>query len=86
MPCRTHHGTRNLSPPLPPRPPPPRNTAHRYVKKGAASICGFFEVVNTKYDPDAVAADEVVPEDRLMPRTEALPLYTVAEFNEKVGQ
>ncbi|CAM9558139.1 unnamed protein product [Pylaiella littoralis] len=61
-----------------------RKQYRRYVKKGAASICGFFEVVNTKYDPDAVVADEVVPEDRLMPRTEALPLYTVAEFNEKV--
>lgn len=58
--------------------------APRYFRKGSAKLCGLVEVVNSKYEREAEGEDEDDVEDRLVPRTEDLPLYTMAEFNEKV--
>ncbi len=57
----------------------------RYFRKGAANICGFVELINEAYTPgDGQGNDENPSATRLVPRTEDLPLYTVAEFNDKV--
>ncbi|CAM9319898.1 unnamed protein product [Pylaiella littoralis] len=61
-----------------------RKQYRRFFKKGSAKLCGIVEVVNPMYEADADGEDEDIVEDRLVPRTEALPLYTMAEFNEKV--
>ncbi len=57
----------------------------RYFRKGSASLLGLFELVNEEYaSGDGEENDGDPSEDRLVPRTEDLPLYTVAEFNDKV--
>ena len=57
----------------------------RYFRKGAANLCGFVELINEEYNPDGEGEDDGDGDKhRLVPRTEPLPLYTVAEFNEKV--
>lgn len=53
----------------------------QYFKKGAANLCGMVELVNEEFSEEALK-NEI--EDRLMPRTEELPLYTMQEFNDKV--
>lgn len=55
----------------------------RYVYKGAAKGCGCLEVVNDMYMMGDKGGKASV--DRLIPRTERLPLYTMAEFNDKVS-
>lgn len=59
---------------------------YRYFRKGAANLCGFVELINEEYQPGdgKDGNDEDGTKHRLMPRTEPLPLYTLAEFNEKV--
>ena len=52
----------------------------QYLTKGAANLCGVVEIVNEEFD-EAILQEV---EDRLMPRTEELPLYTTHEFNDKV--
>lgn len=58
----------------------------RYFRKGAANLCGFVELINEEFKAggDADGEDDEDTKHRLVPRTEPLPLYTVAEFNEKV--
>lgn len=56
-----------------------RKQYRRYFAKGAANVCGFMEVINEDH---ALTKDKV--QDRLVPRTEDLPIYTMAEFNDKV--
>lgn len=46
-----------------------------------------MELINEEYEPGGAAKDgddDDASKHRLVPRTEPLPLYTVAEFNEKV--
>eukprot|EP00752_Nemacystus_decipiens_P001683 g1633.t1 len=62
-----------------------RKQYRRYFRKGAASFCGFVELINEEYTPGAEGEDDADrTKHRLVPRTEPLPLYTMAEFNEKV--
>eukprot|EP00904_Undaria_pinnatifida_P011388 jgi/Undpi1/737/HiC_scaffold_10.g04201.m1 len=58
-----------------------RKQFHRYFAKGAASICGVVAIINEEFSDEALKKEV---EDRLMPRTEELPLYTTQEFNDKV--
>lgn len=53
----------------------------QYFTKGAANLCGMVEIVNEDFADDALKREV---EDRLMPRTEELPLYSTHEFNDKV--
>ena len=53
----------------------------QFFAKGAANVCGLVQVVNENFVDEAVIAEV---EDRLMPRTEELPIYTMEEFNNKV--
>lgn len=53
----------------------------QYLKKGAANLCGMVELVNEEFSEEALRKEV---EDRLVPRTEELPLYTTHEFNDKV--
>ena len=53
----------------------------QYFAKGAASICGVVAIINEEFSDEALKKEV---EDRLMPRTEELPLYTTQEFNDKV--
>lgn len=46
-------------------------------------MCGLVEVVNDEFSDDAI---KKAMEDRLVPRTEELPIYTTQEFNDKVCQ
>ena len=45
-------------------------------------MCGLVELVNENFMDEAALAQV---EDRLMPRTEELPIYTTEEFNNKVN-
>ena len=56
-----------------------RKQYRRYFAKGAANVCGFMEVINEDH---ALTHDKALA--RLVPRTEELPIYTMAEFNDKV--
>ena len=56
-----------------------RKQYYRYFRKGAAKGCGCVEVINDEYYAEGGATM-----DRLVPRIERAPLYTVAEFNDKV--
>lgn len=48
------------------------------MRKGKANIFGCISVINGSYgDADKTG-------ERLVPRTEELPLYTTEEFNDKV--
>lgn len=50
----------------------------QFMRKGKANILGCISVINNSYgnaDKDG---------ERLVPRTEELPLYTTEEFNDKV--
>ena len=53
----------------------------QYFTKGAANLCGVVELINEDFADEALKKEV---EDRLMPRTEELPLYTTHEFNDKV--
>lgn len=53
----------------------------QYFIKGSANLCGFVEVINEDFTDETIKR---AVEDRLMPRTEDLPIYTTEEFNEKV--
>lgn len=53
----------------------------QYLTKGAAHLCGVLAVINTEFSDEAILKEV---QDRLMPRTEKLPLYSTQEFNEKV--
>lgn len=55
--------------------------AMQYFDKGAANLCGVVEIINEEFSDEAILKKA---EDRLMPRTEELPLYTTHEFNAKV--
>ena len=44
-------------------------------------MCGVVELVNENFEDKAILAQF---EDRLIPRTEELPIYTIEEFNDKV--
>lgn len=57
------------------------NSFIQYFTKGAASLCGVVELINEEFTDEAIMKEV---EDRLMPRTEELPLYTTHEFNDKV--
>lgn len=50
--------------------------------KGAANLCGMVELINEEFTDEALKKEV---EDRLMPRTKELPLYTTHEFNAKVA-
>lgn len=50
-----------------------------YVTKGRAKVLGVVEIVNENFGKSTDGSH-----DRLIPRTEALPLYTIVEFNDKV--
>ena len=54
----------------------------QYFTKGAANLCGMVEIINEEFSDEALKKEV---EDRLMPRTEELPLYSTHEFNDKVG-
>lgn len=55
---------------------------HRqYFTKGSASLCGVVELINEDFSDEAIQKQV---EDRLMPRTEELPIYNMQEFNDKV--
>ena len=53
----------------------------QYFKKGAANVCCVVPIVNQNFTDEDVNNGM---EDRLMPRTEELPLYSTLEFNNKV--
>lgn len=53
----------------------------QYFTKGSVSLCGMVEIINDTYSDEALKKEV---EDRLMPRTEELPLYSMHEFNNKV--
>lgn len=60
---------------------------NKYKKKGAAMICCVYELTNEKFVAEGreVDCDNAEAEHHpLMPRTRALPLYTMEEFNLKV--
>lgn len=50
----------------------------QFFTKGTASLCGIVDIINDGF------SDEDLNKDRLMPRTEELPLYTMEDFNKKV--
>ncbi|CBN76583.1 delta-9 desaturase [Ectocarpus siliculosus] len=52
-----------------------------FFTKGAARLCCFVELVNEKFTDEAIQQEV---DNRLMPRTEELPIYTMQEFNDKV--
>lgn len=58
-----------------------RKQYRRYFKKGAAKLFGCVEMVNYDYDSQG----EKITAERLMERTEDLTIYSMAEFNDKVG-
>ena len=58
-----------------------RKQYRRYFSKGRAKILGVVEIVNEAYVQSTEDSKE-----RLMPRTQVLPIYTFVEFNEKVCQ
>ena len=55
--------------------------AVQFFAKGTASICGVVTIINEEFSDEALKKEI---EDRLMPRTEELPIYTTQEFNDKV--
>lgn len=55
--------------------------AVQFFTKGSAHLCCMVEIVNDGFSDEAI---KKVVEDRLMPRTENLPLYSTHEFNDKV--
>lgn len=59
-----------------------RKQYRRFFKKGSANVCGCVELINEEYEDDDEAAKHA---HRLVPRTEALEIYSVSEFNDKVG-
>ncbi len=56
-----------------------RKQYRQYVSKGHTKILGVVEIVNKKFGESTED-----PNDRLIPRTETLPIYSIAEFNDKV--
>lgn len=74
---------------FPPR--PYRLPIHRvqYKKKGEARMLGLFTITNANYDYAAEKRrkerDAATGDGRMMARTEILPIYTIDEFNYKVG-
>lgn len=57
-----------------------RKQYHRYFKKGSAYIFGVVQLINERHDAKGRDTGE-----RLIPRTEDLPIFTLAEFNDKVA-
>lgn len=55
----------------------------QFFKKGSANLCGLLEVVNEEFSDEAI---KKAVEDRLVPRTQELPIYTPKEFNDKVNR
>lgn len=53
----------------------------QFFTKGVAQLCCMVEIINDDFSDEAVKKEV---EDRLMPRTQDLPLYTTLEFNDKV--
>lgn len=58
-----------------------RKQYRRFFEKGSANVLMCLEVVNNRFEGPKRRARN----PRIMPRTEELPLYTLAEFNEKVA-
>eukprot|EP00903_Cladosiphon_okamuranus_P012613 g11801.t1 len=58
-----------------------RKQFKRYFTKGAASFCGVVELINEDFTDEAIQKQV---EDRLIPRTEELPIYNMQEFNDKI--
>ena len=58
----------------------------QYIRKGAAMVCCVYEFKNKGFVAQGRQVDDGDEEEehRLMPRTQALPLYTMDEFNHKV--
>ncbi|CAM9152625.1 unnamed protein product [Ectocarpus sp. 12 AP-2014] len=62
-----------------------RKQYRRYFKKGSAKILGCVEIINERHDGEGDADENGAPQyQRLVPRTEDLPIYSLSEFNEKV--
>ncbi|CAM9704645.1 unnamed protein product, partial [Ectocarpus fasciculatus] len=62
-----------------------RKQYRRFFKKGSAKVLGCVEIINERYKGEGGADDNGAPQyQRLVPRTEDLPMYSLAEFNEKV--
>ncbi|CAM9873857.1 unnamed protein product [Ectocarpus sp. 6 AP-2014] len=62
-----------------------RKQYRRYFKKGSAKMLGCVEIIHERHDGKGDADENGVPQyQRLVPRTEDLPIYSLAEFNEKV--
>lgn len=57
----------------------------QYSRKGSAMLFCMYEIKNKNFVGDKANIDEDEEEVRLMPRSEALPIYTMAEFNDKVS-
>lgn len=53
----------------------------QFFTKGAAHLCCMVEIINDGFSDEAI---KKAVENRLMPRTEDLPIYTTHEFNDKV--
>lgn len=56
----------------------------RVLSAAAGAAAGCLQVINERYKCDDEQGDEQPKRERLMPRTEDLPIYSVAEFNDKV--
>ena len=58
----------------------------QYSREGAAMVCSVYEFKNKGFVAQGRHVDDGdgEAEHRLMPRTQALPLYTMDEFNYKV--
>ncbi|CAN0184392.1 unnamed protein product, partial [Scytosiphon promiscuus] len=63
-----------------------RKQYRRYFKKGSAKLLGCVQIINEKHKGEAGVGEDGEPpkEERLMPRTKDLPIYSVAELNDKV--
>ncbi|CAM9298493.1 unnamed protein product [Ectocarpus sp. 4 AP-2014] len=62
-----------------------RKQYRRYFKKGSAKILGCVAIINERHDGKGDTDENGVPQyQRLVPRTEDLPIYSLAEFNIKV--
>lgn len=59
-----------------------RKQYRRFFKKGSANVCGCVALINEEYEDGDGSAKNA---NRLVPRTEDLEIYSVSEFNDKVG-
>ena len=58
-----------------------RKQLGHFFKEGSAHVCSFVTVINEGF----AGAQQAAKSERLIPRTGDQEIYTVMEFNDKVG-